>query len=62
MQTSTRAKLDYIVATMAIEKQAPSPEAVSLCAGMAEGTVSMEEAMKQIYEKYNLKRNPGHGR
>ncbi len=44
----------YTLSTMAVEGIVPSMEAIALCQQMSEGTISADQAIEVIKQKYGL--------
>jgi hypothetical protein len=51
---TSEAKLDYVVATHLIENIVPSTEVLSLCTQRNNGTISLEDALRMIRQKYGI--------
>ena len=47
-------RVEYALATHAIEKLVPSKDAVNLCHLMNEGVISVEDAVLSIMTKYGI--------
>jgi hypothetical protein len=53
--------VQYSLATHAIEKMKPSREAVRLCAQVAAGSISANQAVEKIKRSYGVESTRSHG-
>lgn len=54
MTPKAKQSLKYTLATLAVEKVAPSRKAVRLCEEIAEGRISADSAVEQIKRYYGI--------
>lgn len=54
MTPKAQKNLEYTLATHALEGLRPSDHAISLCERMAEGEITVDEAMVSIIEYYGI--------
>lgn len=56
MTKEIQKNIDYTIATFAVEKLVPSREAIELCRKNAEGTITLDNAIDRIKNKYKVAR------
>lgn len=54
MTLQSKQKIEYTLATHAIDKLIPSEEALCLCEQMASGAIKVDETVSSILEQYGL--------
>ncbi len=55
MSQTSKERLDYVLATLAIEHLVPSREALQLCAQVSEGTMDADTAVRAFLRQHRLK-------
>jgi hypothetical protein len=56
MTKEIQKNIDYTLSTFAIEKLKPSKVAIELCRKNAEGSISLENAIQEIKNRYKVAR------
>ena len=61
MNPSTQQNLKYTLSTQAVERMAPSADAIRLCEKLSEGKLSADAAVEIIKKKYGLTKGASRG-
>lgn len=61
MTQQSRKKIEYTLATHAIERLTPSQDALRLCEQMADGVLNADAAVSFVLERYGLVRVVSNG-
>lgn len=62
MTQKSQRQLEYTVSTHAVERLAPSRDAMRLCEQISDGKINADAAVEKLLQMYGLRRGRSNGR